>query len=475
VPSKTVPRRRVFAVLCAVQFLLVLDIAVTSVALPAIKSDLGLALADLQWVGAAYLLAFGGLLIPAGRAADLFGRRRLLLVGLTVFIVSSLLCGLAQEGWQLFAARALQGLGAAIVAPAALSVGLSVFPDERERNQALGIWGAVAAVGSVAGQLVGGVLTESMSWRWVFFINLPLGAMAVLAVLLVLQDSRRPYREPLDLVGGITLTAGLATGVLGISRLATGGGLAVGAAVVAVAAVLLAAFVAVERRQSHPLVRFGILADRERAAGMGLLALLAAISATVIFFSTLYLQEVLGYSPLAVAVAFVPVIVLIVTVSTLVGRLLERYGARTLLLAGAVANMASLALLVAGATPGGGYATDVLPGFLLHGLGMGVSFAAAMNAALARVDDHDHALASGVLTTVQHLGGALGVSMLAAVVAGLAPSGGAAGSAYRVGYLTTLVLPAAAFVLATFLPRRSRHVTAAHAVPAQVAGRRLDI
>jgi len=253
----------VLLVLCVAQFMLVLDISVTNVALASIQSDLGFAGGDLQWIVTAYTLVFGSLLIFFGRAGDLFGRRRLFVAGLVVFSLASLLCGLAQEPWQLIAARALQGLGGAMLSPSALSLLVTTFAEGPERTKALGIWGSIAAGGAAAGMILGGVLTDLAGWRWVFFVNVPVGVLALVGAVRVVPESRHAARTRLDVAGALAVTAGLVALVYGLTRVeADGGGAVATLRWFALAAVLLVAFVVVERRVAAPLVDFGLFRSR---------------------------------------------------------------------------------------------------------------------------------------------------------------------------------------------------------------------
>ena len=446
-------------VLCLAQFMLILDVAVVNVALPSVQRDLGLTPAELPWVGTAYLLAFGGALILAGRAGDLYGRRRLFLVGLATFTLASVLCGLAQTGWQLLMARGLQGLGAAIVSPAALALLTAGFAEGEERNRALGIWGVVASGGAVAGQLLGGALTDLLDWRWIFLVNLPLGLLTLGVARRVLTESRPAVRPRLDLAGAAGLTAGLVLLTYGITRVQAAGLDRPGLAVVATAVVCLLAFVGVERLHPAPLVRLGIVRNRRLVAGNLIAALNAGAAGAAVFFATLYLQQVLGAPPLAAGAAFAPITLVIMLVSGRAARLVERFGVRALLLAGAALSAAGM-LALSRVPVDGSYLADVLPGLLLVALGMGLAFVPSTIAATAGVGADDHGLASGLLNTSLQLGGAIGLAVLATLAAA---AGAAAGhdpavpaalvAGYRAGYLGAAALCALTLATALLIPR----------------------
>jgi EmrB/QacA subfamily drug resistance transporter len=409
----------VLLVLCVAQFMLVLDISVTNVALASVQRDLGFAVADLQWIITAYTLAFGSLLIFFGRAGDLFGRRRLFVAGLTVFSVASLLCGLAQEPWQLVAARALQGLGGAMLSPSALSLLVTTVEEGEPRNRALGVWGAIAGGGAAAGMIIGGVLTDLASWRWVFLINVPVGVVTLLAVPRVVRESRREEDSGLDVAGAVTVTAGLVALVYGLTRVESQG---IGSAAVlgwlAAAAVLLAAFVVVERRVATPLVDFGLFRSRS-VTGANLFSLLStAVVVGQSFFLSLYLRQILEYSPLRTGFALIPITLTVVLVAGLIPRVLPRVGVKAVLAAAGLLLGAGM-LLQARLPVQGSYLRDVLPAIVVTAAGLGLGFVAATIAATAGVPARQQGLASGVLNTSQQLGGAVGLAVLATTAASL--------------------------------------------------------
>ncbi|MGH3679488.1 MAG: MFS transporter, partial [Natronosporangium sp.] len=395
-PARTAPanRRLALAVLCGAQFMLIVDIVALNVALPSIQRGLSIQPGQIQLAGVAYTLTFGSLLIVAGRAGDLLGRRRIFRIGLAIFTIASVLTAAAQTGEQLFAGRALQGLGAAMVSSTALALVTSTFAEGEQRNRAIGIWGAIGSGGAVAGQLLGGLLTERFGWQSIFLINLPVGIVAIMLAGRLFTESRAGGRERLDLGGAALLTAGVATFSLTVARIAEQrvdpGLLALGAATV----LLLAGFALVQRRHPTPLVQFGLLRNRGVHTGNLVLALLAGATGAALFFTTLYLQGVLGYSPSAVGVAFAPVTVIVLVVSPYAGRLAGRVGVRTLLVTGTtLAVLGLLHLSLVGVD--GSYLTEVLPGLTAVALGNGLAFAPTMIAATAGVDARDHGLASG--------------------------------------------------------------------------------
>jgi len=441
----------VLLVLCVAQFMLVLDISVTNVALASIQADLGFAVGDLQWIVTAYTLAFGSLLIFFGRVGDLFGRRRLFMAGLALFSLASLLCGLAQDPWQLVAARALQGLGGAMLSPSALSLLTTTFAEGAERTRALGVWGAIAAGGAAAGMVVGGGLTDLASWRWVFLINVPVGLAALAVTRSVVPDSRGEQGARLDVAGASAVTAGLVALVYGLTLVPERG---LGSAHVlgwlALAAVLLAAFVLVERRVPAPLVDFGLFRARSVAAANLFSLFSTAVVVGQSFFISLYLRQVLGYSPLRTGFALIPITVVVVLVAGSMSRLLPRLGVRAVLTA-AGSLLAVGMLLQARLGAEGSYVVDVLPALVVTAAGLGLGFVAATIAATAGVPARRQGLASGVLNTSQQIGGAVGLAVLASVAAGVTSTrlaGGVPGAQALTDGFSRGFLVAAAFAVA---------------------------
>jgi EmrB/QacA subfamily drug resistance transporter len=410
-------RKRWFALalLSAVQFMVVLDIAIVNVALPSIQSDLGFSQENLQWVLSAYALTFGGFLLLGGRAADLLGRRRIFLVGLGVFTVASLLAGFAWSEASLIGARALQGFGGAIITPAALSILSTTFREGRERNIALGVWGAVGGVGAAAGLLMGGVLTESLSWSWIFFVNVPVGAAAVILTPMLLHESRDASVKSFDAVGAISVTAGLSSLVYAITQAGQHGWLAGRTiAFLAVSVGFLVGFVGWELRHPEPLMRFGILKIKT-VSGANIAGFILNIVTLSMFLSlTLYMQQVLDFSAMQTGVAYLAVALSAIVWSTVAAQLVTKIGVKPVLVAGMVALALGLAYFTQ-ISVGGSYVDDLLPGFLLIGLGLGFSFVPISIAALAGIEPAEAGLASGLINTSQQIGGALGIAALATI------------------------------------------------------------
>jgi EmrB/QacA subfamily drug resistance transporter len=411
------PRRWLALILlCATQFIIVLDVAIVNVALPSIAVDLHFAPQDLQWVASAYALTFGGFLLLGGRAADLLGRRRLFIAGLALFAAASLACGLATSDSALIGFRAVQGLGAAIIAPSALSILTTTFSEGAERNKALGIWGAVSGLGGAAGVLFGGILTDLAGWEWIFFINVPIAVGAIALAPRLLGESRvADAVRSFDVPGAVSATGGLVLLVYGI--VSTGGNGWTSARTLgtfAAALVLLAFFVAWESRTAAPLLPLRLF-RLPTVAGANVLGLLLGASIfSMFYFLSLYMQDVLGWSPLRTGVGYLAVASTIVISAAVSQALVTRLGVRTVLLTG----FALLALGTAWFTQvsvDGSYTTDLLPGFLLAGVGLGFSFVPVTIAALAGVEGRDAGVASGLINTSQQIGGALGVAALVTV------------------------------------------------------------
>jgi EmrB/QacA subfamily drug resistance transporter len=403
------------ALLSAVQFMVVLDIAIVNVALPSIKVDLGFSQENLQWVISAYALFFGGFLLLGGRAADLLGRRRLFLAGIVLFTLSSLLAGLAWSEGSLIAARSFQGLGAAVISPAALSILSTTFTEGRERNIALGVWGAVGGFGAAAGVLLGGVLTETLSWPWIFFVNVPVGVAAFFLAPRLLDESRDTTVKSYDALGAVLVTGGLVALVYAITQSGTygwGSGRTIG--VIAASVALLAAFGWWERRQAEPLMRFGILRTKTVAgANVGGL-ILGTATFSLFLMLTLYMQQVLDYSPMKTGVAYLAVAGSAILWSGVAAQLVNRIGVKPVLVTGMVALTSGLVYFTQ-VSVHGTYLSDLLPGFLLVGVGLGFSFVPISIAALAGVRPAEAGLASGLFNTTQQIGGALGIAVLSTI------------------------------------------------------------
>src|SRR3954467_3415040 len=400
-------RRKWFALalLCTVQFMVVLDIAVVNVALPSIQKDLGFSQENLQWVISAYALLFGGFLLLGGRAADLLGRRRVFLAGLVLFTVASLLSGFAWSQGSLIGARALQGLGAAIISPAALSILTTTFAEGPERTTALGAWGAVGAFGAVAGVLLGGVLTDLLSWQWIFFVNAPVGVGAFVLAPVLLDESRDATASSFDLPGAALVTSGLVVLVYGITQANDyGWGSIQTFGFFAAALTLLAGFVAWEARTRDPLMPLSIFRLRTLVGANVAGLILGTVLFAMFLMLTLYMQDVLGYSPLRTGVAYLAVAGTAIIWSALAAQLVTRVGVKRVLVVGMTFLTAGLAFFTQ-VSVGGSYAEDLLPGFLVIAVGMGFSFVPISIAALAGVRESQAGLASGLINTSQQIGG----------------------------------------------------------------------
>jgi len=403
------------ALLSAVQFMVVLDVAIVNVAFSAIQLDLGFSQENLQWVMSAYALVFGGFLLLGGRAADLLGRRRIFLAGLVVFTVASLLAGFAWSQGSLIGARALQGLGAAVITPAALSILSTTFREGRERNIALGVWGAVGGVGAAAGLLIGGVVVDALSWSWIFFVNVPVGAAALALTPFLLKESRDASVKSFDALGAVSVTAGLSALVYAITQAGQDGWLA-GRTVAFFAAslILLAGFVAWELRHSEPLMRFGILRIKTLSGANSAGFILNIVTLSMFLSLTLYMQQVLGFSAMRTGLSYLAVALSAIVWSTVAGQLVTRIGVKPVLVTGMVALSLGLAYFTQ-ISVGGSYVADLLPGFLVLGMGLGFSFVPISIAALAGVEPAEAGLASGLINTSQQIGGALGIATLATI------------------------------------------------------------
>jgi EmrB/QacA subfamily drug resistance transporter len=403
------------ALLSVVQFMVVLDIAIVNVALPSIQVDLGFSQENLQWVISAYALFFGGFLLLGGRSADLLGRRRIFLGGLVVFTLSSLFAGLAWSEASLIAARAFQGLGAAIITPAALSILSTTFHEGRERNVALGVWGAVGGFGAAAGVLMGGILTDALSWEWIFFVNVPVGVLAIVLAPILLDESRDSSVKTFDLPGAVLVTAGLSSLVYAITQAGRDGWLAgttIGFAVVSLA--LLAGFVGWELRHPEPLMRFGLLRTKTVAGANVAGFIMGTAMFSMFLMLTLYMQQVLGYSAMETGVAYLAVAGTAIIWSGVAAQLVTRIGVKPVLVSGMAFLTAGL-IFFTQVSVGGSYVTDLLPGFLLIGVGIGFSFVPITIAALAGVEPAEAGLASGLINTSQQIGGALGIAALSTI------------------------------------------------------------
>jgi EmrB/QacA subfamily drug resistance transporter len=413
------PRAKNLALLllAMTQFVIVIDASIVNVALPSIGSALHFSRDDLSWVVNAYTLTFGGFLLLGGRLADLLGRRRMFMLGLILFSVASFAGGVAQsEGW-LLTARAVQGLGAAIVSPAALSIITTTFAEGAERNRALGVWGAVAGAGGAAGVLLGGILTSGLNWRWVLFVNVPIGLAAAALAPRILRESRaEDGTRTFDFPGAVTVTAGLSLLVYAIvDAVNVGWGSAATIWKLAAAVALLVAFVIIELRQRSPLMPFSIFRLRT-LRGANVVGLLVGMSLfSMFFFISLYLQNVLHYSPIKTGISYLPLAVGIIVSAGLASQLVTRIGFKPVLIAGLLFIAGGLIWFSQVPAPGGSYAADVLGPSLLAAVGLGFSFVPVTIAAVTGTRPHEAGLASGLINTSQQVGGALGLAILATV------------------------------------------------------------
>lgn len=452
-------KRWALALLGVTQLTISLDLATVNLALPSIQDDLDVAQANLQWVASAYAVVLGGFVLLGGRAADLFGRRLMLMVGLAVFGLGSLVAGLAWDEAALIGARGIQGLGAAVVTPAALSVLAATFPEGRERNVALGVWGAVGGLGGVSGVLLGGALAGSVGWEWAFFANLPVVVGAIALAPLVLAESRDGRQRRFDALGAVLVTAGMSSAVVAVSRGATVGWMSTPTlAAGALSLSALTAFVLVELRSDDPLVRFSILRRRAvRAANVGAVLVTATV-APMLLLLTLYLQQVLGFSPPRAGLAYLAIAATTTMWSTVASRLVSRLGPRPVLATG-------LGLLAIGlgsfsrVPTDGSYVRDLLPGFLVVAIGMAFSFVSVNVAALTGVEARDAGLGAGLVGTSQQVGAAVGLALLSSIAMAHADAAGRAGdpasvaltrglqAAFGVGALVALAGVAAVLLL----------------------------
>lgn len=406
-------------VLCVGVLMIVLDTTIVNVALPSIRQDLGFSETALVWVVNAYMLTFGGFLLLGGRLGDLYGHRRLFLAGIALFTLASLACGLAQSQLLLIAARAVQGLGGAVVSAISLSLIMNLFTEPGERARAMGIYGFVCAGGGSIGVLLGGVLTSSLSWHWIFLVNIPIGILVLgLCMALLPAGGAQAQRPQLDIAGALNVTASLMLAVYAIvNGNQAGWGSAATLGLLGTAVVLLAVFIAIERRVATPLMPLGLFRVRSVAVSNVVGVLWAAGMFAWFFISALYMQLVLGYTPMQVGLAFLPANLIMAVFSLgLSARMVMRWGIRGPL-AGGLGLAAIGLLLFARAPVQGTFVLDVLPGMLLLGLGAGVAFNPMLLAAMSDVDPADSGIASGVVNTSFMMGGALGLAVLASLAA----------------------------------------------------------
>ena len=402
--------------LCMTQFMVVLDASIVNVALPSIGEALQFSQENLSWVINGYVLTFGGFLLLGGRLADLLGRRRIFMIGLGVIAVASLAAGFASTEGQLIAARAAQGLGAAIISPAALSIVSTIFSDGAERNKALGAWGAVAGAGGAAGVLLGGILTDGLGWEWVLWVNVPV-ALVVLALTprLIPESRSESATRHFDTLGAVTITAALSILVYGIVDAEQAGwGSAQTIGLLGASALLFGLFVVIERRSQAPLVPFGIFRKRTLTGANAVGLLVGASLFSMFFFITLYMQQVLGYSAIEAGLAYLPLSVAIIISAGVASQLVTRVGFKTVLAAGMLLIAAGLAWF-SQVSVGGSFTSDILGPSLLAAVGLGFSFVPTTIAAVSGIEDREQGLASGLINTSQQIGGALGLAVLATV------------------------------------------------------------
>jgi EmrB/QacA subfamily drug resistance transporter len=450
-------------VLCAGMLMIVLDITIVNVALPSIQDDLGFSQSDLAWVVNAYLVPFGGLLLLAGRFGDLLGQRRVFLSGLAVFTTASLLCGLSQTQGMLIGARFVQGIGGALTSAVILGMIVTMFPQPREQAKAIGVYGFVASAGGTIGLLVGGVLTEAIAWHWIFLVNLPIGiATAVMTRRLVADRPGIGFGEGADVLGAALITAGLMLGVYTILEVAENGWGSTQTLVLgAISLALETAFVLRQARIANPLMPLRLFRSRNVSGANALQMLLVAGMFGMFFLGALYLQQILGYDPLQVGLAFLPATLVMGTLSLGYSeKLIMRFGPRRMLIPGMV--LVGLALLLFARTPVDGvYLADVLPPMLLIGVGIGLSFPSLMTLAMSGATPSDAGLASGVVNTSAQVGGAIGLAVLAtlaaertdALRAGGASAAAALDSGFHLAYLVGAGMVGVALAIAIFVLR----------------------
>ena len=482
VPGSPHPRthhRLALVVIAAAQLMVMLDLTIVNIALPSMQRELHFSTTNLTWVVDAYVLVFGGLLLFGGRTGDLFGRRRMFAFGIAAFAAASLVGGLATDQAWLISARAVQGIGAAIASPTALSLVVTTFREGTARNRAMAVYAGMSAAGGALGLLLGGILVDVASWRWVLFVNVPIG-VAVLALTPVALPPGRPpggRSRRLDVPGALSISAGMALLVYGLVSAPSHGWSSTGTVLAfAVAALLLGAFFAIERSAREPLVPLGFLRDRNRAAGYGVMLLLGAAMLSLIYFLTQFLQDILHYSPILAGVAYLPIPVSVAATSVTVSRLVRRFGVRPFVTIGPL--LVTLGLLWVSLVDASSSYAQVFGPLVLVGIGMGLSFVPLTLNAVSSVEGHQSGLASALLNTSQQVGGSLGLATLVTVaatatrdqlqrtvaglqVAGASPSAGrlhalavaASVHGYETAFRAGAVAAAVAFVLAATLLR----------------------
>lgn len=476
-PTAEVRKGLLLALLAASQFVVVLDASITNVALPSIGRALDITQDNLSWVVNAYTLTFGGFLLLGGRLADLLGRRRVYMAGLVLFAIASLMGGVAQNEAMLITARALQGLGAALLSPAALSILTASFAEGAERNKALGVWGAVAGSGGAAGVLLGGVLTEYLSWRWVLLVNVPIAVAMALAAPGVIVESRRPARtQSFDIAGAFSVTAGVSLLVYAlVDANNSGWGSAKTLALIATSLALLVAFVVIERRAVAPLVPADIFASRTRSASYLIGLLLAAALFSMFFFVSLYMQQVLGWSAIRAGLSYLPLGLTIIFAAGVGSQVVNRIGFRPVLATG-LGLVAVAMVWWSQISVGGSFTTDVLGPSLLAAAGLGLSFVSVAVGGTSGVRSDEAGLASGLLNAGQQVGGALGLALLVAIANARTGASGAEpivalNEGFQTAFLAGAVLAAIGAVLAfTLIDRAESRAVIGAEQPAPAIG-----
>ncbi|UKY49927.1 MFS transporter [Streptomyces inhibens] len=452
------PAWLVMLLVCAGQFLVVLDVSVVNVALPAVRTGLGLSELGLQWIVNAYVITFAGFMLLGGRAADIFGRKRVFVLGLALFTIASVAGGLAHQPWQLIAARTIQGVGAAVLSPATLTILTTSFPAGPARTRAIATWTAVGAGGGAVGGLVGGVLTEYLSWRWVLLINVPVGALVLAGAVLWLTESRQGVARRLDVPGALLVTGGLGLVAYGIVQTETDGWASASALLpLAAGLVTMAAFIAVEARTKAPLMPLGLFRLRSVSSANAAMVLAGAAMFSMWYFLSLYVQNVLGYQPLQAGLSFIPHSLSIVLGSKLGPRLMNRVGAKSLAIAGAVISAAGMVWQGTMDVDGTYLGTILGPGILMA-LGAGLTATPVASIATSGADPADQGLVSGLINTSRQMGGALGLSVLSTIAASRIEAGHGPkaladgyGLAFQVG---SMVLLGSILLMVIALPRR---------------------
>jgi EmrB/QacA subfamily drug resistance transporter len=467
----------VLAVVAVAQFMVILDASVVNVALPAIRRADRISDQNLSWILNAYTLMFGGFLLLGGRLADRLGRRRVFMVGMAVFSAASLLCGISQSQAALLVGRGLQGLGAALVSPAALAIILTTFAEGHERDRALAVWGAVAGAGGAVGMLLGGVLVQELGWRSVFFVNIPIGLAMLALTPRIVPESRAKAlaKTGYDIEGAVVITLGTISLVYTLTNAGNwewGSARTIGGLIVSI--LLIALFVLIERRHEDPLVPLRIFSNRKLSVGGAALLILAAALFGIFFFVTLYLQQVLGLNAFQTGLSYLPLSLTIIAASAAASRLVDRFRPKPVLVAGLLITIGGFVLL-ASLSGHGDYGSRVLPAMILLGVGPGLSFVALMIAATSGVAPADSGLASGLLNTMQQVGGALGLAVLSTIgadrTAHALHTGLTSQAALTYGFKGAFIVSAAfcavgAAIVIALLPRRKlerphKHVEAA--------------